>query len=145
MSLWETEGKMSTDQKSSERLHAELAILEKYGLRWAVLAAWCDDLEGRGQPVPREVWNHLAEARVKISAGCFSSCDVGCKLGQVEGQLVTLTSSAGSDAACEAITHWLELLAHAMIATTSTERLLNIPAVKFRYAECGFGPCGCNG
>lgn len=136
---------MSSDQKSSERLNAELAILEKYGLRWAVLAAWCDDLEGRGQTVPRDVWNHLAEARVKISSGCFSSCDVGCNLGQVEGQLVALASSTGSDVACESITLWLELLAHAMVATASTERLLNIPAVKFRYAECGFGPCGCGG
>jgi hypothetical protein len=136
---------MSTDKKTNERISTETAILEKYGLRWAVLAAWCDDLEGRGLKVPREVWNSLAEARVKISSGCFSSCDVGCDLGTVEGQLVSLAASSGADGAADSVTLWLELLAHAMVATTSTERLLNIPAVKFRYAECGFGPCGCDG
>lgn len=135
---------MTVEKKTDTRTAAELAILEKYGLRWAVLAAWCDDLQGRGVKIPKEVYDNLGEGRVKISSGCYSSCDVGCNLGAIEGQLVGLATSAGSDAIADSVTLWLELLAQAMVATAATERLLNMPAVKFHYAECGFGPCGCD-
>jgi hypothetical protein len=133
---------MTAEKKANEQVRAEAAIQEKYGLRWAVLAAWCDDLEAHGIMIPRELWNSLAEARVTVSAGRDARHDLGRSLGAVEGQLLSLATASGASAATDSVTLWLELLAHAMVVSSSTERLLNIPAVKFRYAECGFGPFG---
>ena len=38
---------------------------------------------------------------------------------------------------------WLDLLGHAMAEGEETERLLKVPAIRFRYANCGIKGCSC--
>jgi hypothetical protein len=121
------------------RTQTEISTLQKYGLRWAVLAAWADELEKRKTDIELETKKRLEAARVKIASGCFSSCEVGCDLGAIEGALV----SRGASSSADSINFWIELLGHAMEDSDEVEQLLRIPAVRFRYTACGFGPCRC--
>ncbi len=123
-----------------ESLRAELTALERMGLRYAVLAAWAQDLRGAGTALPSDVGSRLESARIKLSSGCYSSCDVGCDLGAVEGTLTAADATAGG----RGVSFWLELLARAMDPKASVAGLLTIPAVRVYYQGCGFGPCGCS-
>ena len=58
--------------------------------------------------------------------------------------LIGAATSMG-EASARSADFWLELLAHAMEDPVATARLLNVPAIRFRYAEGGFGPCQCPG
>ncbi len=132
-----TEG---TGSSLSPRTQAEIKTLQKYGLRWAVLAAWADELEKRKAELDVETKKRLEASRVKIASGCFSSCEVGCDLGVIEGALV----SRGASISTDSTNFWLELLGHAMEESSEVEQLLRIPAVRFQYTSCGFGPCRCD-
>ena len=110
------------------------------GLRWAVLAAWHGDLRDRGVAVEPEAMALLESIRVKISSGCFSSCEVGCDLSHVERSLM----SADTSSATVSVDYWIELLARCMAEDLDTAALLQIPAVQFHYANCGWRPCKCD-
>lgn len=131
---------MTGEAVKREALRNELSLLQRLGLRYAVLAAWSEDLHGAGATPPADLAQHLEAARVKISSGCYSSCDVSCDLTAAEGMLTAAAANAGG----RGITFWLELLARAMDETAGVERLLAVPAVQFHYRGCGFGPCGCS-
>lgn len=133
---------MAALDSQNERIRAEVSVLEKYGLRWAVLAAWADELRDRGIALSTEVNRKLDQSRIMIASGCFSSCSVGCDLSAIEASLIAAATSVGESHARSA-DFWLELLAHAMEDPGATARLLTVPAVRFRYAEGGFGPCQC--
>lgn len=135
---------MATLESQNDRIRAEVSVLEKYGLRWAVLAAWADELRSRGATLPGEATRRLEESRIMIASGCFSSCTVGCDLSAIEAALIGAATSMG-EASARSADFWLELLAHAMEDPVATARLLNVPAIRFRYAEGGFGPCQCPG
>lgn len=132
---------MSDEQTRDAQNRVEIEVLKRYGLRWAVLAAWADELRGAGAVLPVALAGQLEAGRVKISSGCFSSCEVGCDLAAIEAALVP------ADAARETsrVTFWLELLGRAMEDDDALERLLRLPAVKVHYAGCGFGRCACGG
>ena len=117
----------------------EIGILRQMGLRWAVLAAWRSDLHDRGVRVSEDPLKMLETARVKISSGCFSSCEVGCDLAHIERLLVSADASSSS----AAVDFWLDLLAHSMAENLDTEKLLNVQAVKFHYSDCKLRPCQC--
>ncbi len=130
---------MSENEQRDARIHVEIEVLKRYGLRWAVLAAWTDELHGRGAMLPATLAGQLEAARVKISSGCFSSCEVGCDLSAIEATLVP----ADATGAQSNVSFWLELLGRAMEDDDGMERLLRLPAVRFHYAGCGFGRCAC--
>ena len=123
----------------TNRTVVEAAVLQQYGLRWAVLGAWRDALKLRNVSLPNEVDFMLDSARVKLASGCFSVCTVGCDLTQIEAAL----TSADSSTTHNWVDFWLDLLGHAMKDSSETERILKVPAVKARYKNCGITVCRC--
>jgi hypothetical protein len=120
------------------RLQQEEAVVKQYALRWAVLAAWRDALAERRVPGAAEVDLGLKRVRIKIASGCFSACEIGCDLSPVEATLTSADASSTSSS----VDFWLDLLGHAM--RSEAERLLKVPAVKFRFADCGVPGCRCD-
>ncbi len=133
---------MSEAESRDAQVRVEIGVLKRYGLRWAVLAAWADELRAHGATLPAALPGQLEAGRVKISSGCFSSCEVGCDLTAIEAALVP--AAAAADAAGN-VSFWLDLLARAMEDDDGMERLLRLPAIRVHYAGCGFGPCACGG
>ena len=125
--------------REAERATLDAAVLEKYGLRWAVLGAWRDALKLRSVGVPNEVDLMLDSARIKIASGCFSVCAVGCDLSQIEAALTTADSSTSHNW----VDFWLDLLGHSMAESVDPGRILKIPAIKARYQNCGLTVCRC--
>lgn len=130
-----------TGAGSDERTKTEIEVLEKFGLRWSILAAWCEELSKRQVNLGSEVRRKLESVQAKLGAGCFSSCEIGCDLGEVEGALV----SRDGESPAPSVDFWLELLGEAMSETPRSEEILRYPPVKFHYLNCGFLPCRCKG
>lgn len=115
----------------------ETSVLEQYGMRWAVLAAWFRDLSQRGIDLDPAISRLLEVVRVKISTGVFSSCEVGCDLGRIEGDLVSKTASLVPDVT----SGWFEALERAMtspevIKNSSWFLPLHVPFVQGRSHSC---------
>lgn len=121
---------------STDLMVTEFAVLKKYALRWAILAAWDDELQGRGVATSTRCESRLEESRVKIASGCFGSCHIGCLLADIEAELVSADAST-EDSKVDA---WIELLGKAM---NDPEVALGLTAVKFRYSDCVAGGCAC--
>jgi hypothetical protein len=117
----------------------EEAVLKQFGLRWAVLAGWRDALQLRHVVLPREADRLLENARIKIASGCFSACEVGCDLSELEGVLTSTDASSGHNW----VDFWVDMLGHSMADDAETERILKIPAVRARYNNCGLSICRC--
>lgn len=133
---------MTTEENVQTReaaVQQDVAVLQQFGLRWAVLAAWRDALKLRQVRVPAEIDLLLEGARIKIASGCFSVCNVGCDLSNVEAALMTADGSTDHNW----VDFWVDLLAHAMASREETERVLRVPAIKFRYNNCGSKVCRC--
>jgi hypothetical protein len=122
----------------SRTLHEE-ATLKQYGLRWSVLAAWMDALRLRQVPLPQELDRLLENARIKIASGCFSVCEVGCDLSQLEAALTSIDASSHHNW----VDFWLDMLANSMAENAETERILKVPAIRARYSNCGITACRC--
>jgi hypothetical protein len=118
----------------------ETEVLRRFGLRWAVLAAWRDALELRHVPLPPETDRVMEKARIKLVSGCFSVCAVGCDLSAIEAALTTGDASSQHNW----VDFWLDLLAQAMTGGPETERILRIPAVKARFETAGIKGCTCS-
>ena len=95
---------------ASDKSAFNFEMLRRYGAKWAVLAAMTADMAKKGIAVPSEVFQSLKNARGKIESGCFSVCEVGCDLSQVEGPLF----SQGYLLDQQDFQQWSELLAEAM-------------------------------
>lgn len=117
----------------------EEAVLKQYGLRWAVLAGWRDALQLRRVMLPAEFDRLLENARTKIATGCFSVCDVGCDLSELEAVLTSTDASSGHNW----VDFWVDMLGCSMAHDAETERILKIPAVRARYTNCGLSICRC--
>lgn len=127
------------EQTSASKAILEEAVLKQYGLRWAVLAGWRDALRLRQVTLPPETDRLLENARIKIASGCFSACEVGCDLSQLEAVLTSTDSSSHHNW----VDFWVDMLGHSMANDAETERILKIPAIKARYSNCGLRVCGC--
>ncbi len=127
------------EEKSVSRAEIEEAVLKQYGLRWAVLAGWRDALQLRRVVLPHEADHYLENARIKIASGCFSVCEVGCDLSQLEALLTVADASSSHNW----VDFWVDLLGHAMAYDAETERILKIPAIRARYNNCGLTICRC--
>jgi hypothetical protein len=123
----------------SDQVRVEVGVLRKMGLRWAVLAAWHEDLRSRGVSLGGDPVALLETSRLKISSGCFSTCDVGCDLSHLEGLLV----SADASSTPNMVDTWVDLLGQCMADEIDVKALLKIPAIEVHYADCGLGPCHC--
>ncbi len=126
------------DAIRDKAIHDE-AVLKQYGLRWAVLAGWRDALKLRDVALPADIDPLLENARLRIATGCFSVCDVGCELAQLEGILTSADASTDHNW----VDFWVDLLANSMKDNADTERILKIPAIKARYNNCGLSVCRC--
>jgi hypothetical protein len=129
----EQQGNMDTKATLEE------TVLKQYGLRWAVLAGWRDALQLRHVQLPDEVDRLLETARIKIATGCFSVCEVGCDLSQLEGVLTSSDASSHHNW----VDFWVDMLGHSMATDAETERILKIPAIRARYKNCGLSICRC--
>ena len=125
---------MGEDQKVQQEQH----VLELYACRWAVLAAWHDEVTKRGMILADDVGRSISLARTKIASGCFSVCEVGCDLNAIEGALMAGDTSHPNNAA----ESWLHLLAQVMTDPVDTRRILQVPAVMFQYQRSGIR-CKC--
>jgi hypothetical protein len=123
------------------RKQQDAAVLEKYALRWAVLAAWRTDLAQRAAVLPPDVLTGLETSRIKISSGCFSSCEVGCDLRRIEATLTAVDASSPN----EQTDKWLALLGRVMAERLDASELLSVPAVRIRFNDCRVGGCACSG
>ena len=123
------------------RTQNEIEVLEKFGLRWSILAAWHEELSKRRVEAGLELTRKLEGVREKLGAGCFSSCEIGCELGEIEGTLV----SKDAESPAPSVDFWLGLLGEAMSELPRSEEILRYPLVKFHYLNCGFLPCHCRG
>jgi hypothetical protein len=117
----------------------EEAVLKQFGLRWAVLAGWRDALQLRHVVLPHNADRLLENARIKIASGCFSACEVGCDLSELEAMLTSTDASSGHNW----VDFWVDMLGHSMANDAETERILKIPAVRSRYNNCGLSVCRC--
>ena len=130
---------MESQATGEARAAQEEAVLQQYGLRWAVLAGWRDALHLRQVPLPADADMLLEGARIKIASGCFSNCEVGCDLTQLEASLTAIDASTDHNW----VDFWLDLLGRSMSDTAEMERILKIPAIKARYLNCGLKGCRC--
>jgi hypothetical protein len=129
----------STQTDDQVRRNQEAEVLQRYALRWAVLAAWQTELARRAVPLPAEVKSSLEISRIKISSGCFSPCEVGCDLRALEGTLTAADSSSPD----EQTDRWLELLGRAMTNEPAPDELLSVPAIRIRFNDCRSRGCAC--
>jgi hypothetical protein len=118
----------------------EFEMLRRYGAKWAVLTAMTATMAKKGIELPRAVFDGLRSARGKIETGCFSPCEVGCDLSQVEGQLF---------AQCYLLDPhdfegWCDLLAEAMQGKLDEQRIQDIPALEPVKLDCRLLSCICS-
>jgi hypothetical protein len=130
---------MEEQRNRDLKITQDEAVLKQYGLRWAVLAAWRDALQLRQVPLPVEADRLLENARIKIASGCFSVCEVGCDLTQLEAALTSLDASTRHDG----VDFWVDMLGHSMSSEAEAQRILKIPAILSRHQNCGLAACRC--
>lgn len=126
--------------ETKDKIKVTYEVLQEYGIRWAVMAAFLRDIESKGIEIPKETKKELELAYTKIVSGVFSTCEVACSLGAVEGMLVSKGSSLGDDY----MQIWFDLLAKAMKKELKVEDVGNIPFLKIVMGECAFLKCSCD-
>jgi hypothetical protein len=117
----------------------EFDLLKRFGGKWAVLAAMSMSMSRQGIAVPPEVREGLRMARVKISSGCFSACEAGCALADVEGRLFSQCHRLDE----QEFANWSDLLGEAMQGKLDYKRIAGIPALAPVKNDCQFLACGC--
>jgi hypothetical protein len=124
---------------SGDKAVFDFEILKRYGAKWAVLAAMTADMMKKGIQLPHAVLETLQTTRGKIQSGCFSPCEVGCDLAQVEGPLF----SQGYLLDQQDFQQWSDLLGEAMQGKLDYERIMGIPAFDPVKNDCKFLGCNC--
>ncbi len=126
-------------QGETKKQNVNYDFLKKYGAKWAVLAAMEVDLRNKGAAVPLATANELEAARVKISSGCFSSCEAHCDLNKIEGNLVSVGANFGDDY----MDGWFDLMGEAMAGSLTQEKIAEIPLLRPIESKCAFLDCAC--
>lgn len=122
-----------------EETRVSYDLLKKYGAKWAVLAAMEANLMDRGAKIPPTTSKDLEMAHVKISSGCFSSCDAHCDLCKIEAGLVSIGAAYGD----EYMDEWFDLMGHAMTGDLDAKKISSVPLLKPIESKCGFMECTC--
>ena len=114
-------------------------LLKKYGAKWAVLVAMSVDLTKKGIKLPDEGNKSLQIVRIEITSGCYSTCEVGCTMGVVEGHLIAFGAELGDNY----LNFWIDLLSSAIKGELDYETLIQIPVLEPVKTSCGFLKCSC--
>ncbi len=114
-------------------------LLKKYGSKWAVLVAMSIDLTKKGINLPDELNKSLQVIRIEITSGCYSTCEVNCTMGVVEGQLIAFGAELGDDY----LNFWMDLLSRSIKGELDYEALIQIPVIEPVKTSCGFLKCNC--
>lgn len=124
---------------ASEEKTVSYDLLKRYGAKWAVLAAMEVDLRRKGRDIPMEAARGLEMSHVKISSGCFSSCDAHCDLSKIEAGLIPLSADYGD----EYMDEWFILMGQAMSGDLDAAKLKSIPLLEPIQSKCAFLDCAC--
>lgn len=127
--------------QSNAATSQEFEMLKKLGARWAVLTAMATIMLHKRLRMPVEVIEALKTARIKISSGCFSPCEITCDLSKAEGGIFAQCHLLDSEEA----EYWSNLLAEAMQGKLDYERIQGIPALSPVRSDCEFLRCRCSG
>jgi hypothetical protein len=133
----EEDDNMLRPYESSRKTEAQ--VLESFGLRWAVLSAWYDELRSCDAVFDGDIAGMLEASRVKIASGCTSSCEVGCDLARVEASLVSRAATVEPDK----VDRWIETLSEAMTEPEAVRGRPWFRPVNVSYLDCGYRPCVC--
>jgi hypothetical protein len=114
-------------------------LLKKFGAKWAVLAAMELDLASKGEFISKRTLKNLEMAHVKISSGCFSTCEASCDLGKIEGAMVAIGAQYGDNY----MDKWFDLFELAMAGKLESKDIANVPVLKPIQSKCGFLECNC--
>lgn len=125
------------DQNTEKKVTYDL--LKKYGAKWAVLAAMEADLVTKGVSIPPDAAKGLEMSHVKISSGCFSSCDAHCDLSKIEARLVSIGAGFGDDY----MDQWFNLMGEAMAGNLDSRKISDIPLLRPIESRCSFLDCTC--
>jgi hypothetical protein len=125
--------------KSNVETPVGFSVLKKYGAKWAVLAAMELDLANRGTYISPRIQKDLEMAHVKISSGCFSTCEASCDLNKIEGTMVAIGAQYGD----EYMDRWFHLFEQAMAGDLESKDIANVPLLNPIYSKCGFLECNC--
>jgi len=112
------------------KTHAATEMGLRFRFRWAVLAAWYEQLRARSASVRPETGVLLDQARSDIDSKSFTDRLPGT-LGSVEGALAQAERSRPDDQ----IAYWMDLLLAAMKQSLDLDRLLGEPAVEAAYRQ----------
>jgi hypothetical protein len=126
---------------NADERNVSVDLLKKLGTKWAVLTALVVDLSRRGVRILPELSEELKLARMKVISGCFSPCEVGCALGKIEGQLISVGAALGEDY----LRPWFDLIGQAMEGRIEPSRIAEIPALQPVANDCTFLECSCGG
>ncbi|MCP5106574.1 MAG: DUF2096 domain-containing protein [bacterium] len=124
-------------QKEEKKVTYELLL--KYGAKWAVLAAMEVDLMKKGAEIPTAAAKGLEMSHVKISSGCFSSCDAHCDLSNIEAGLIPICANYGD----EYMDQWFDLMGEAMSGNLDAKKISDIPLLEPIKSKCTFLDCTC--
>jgi len=120
--------------QTQEEKRVSFEMLKKYGAKWAVLAALEADLCKKGVVIPAETIKEIEMSHVKISSGCFSTCQADCDLSKIEASLV----SKGADFGDEYMDQWFNLMGEAMSGNLDPQKISEIPLLKPIESSCAF-------
>jgi hypothetical protein len=123
----------------SEKQDFDFELLRRYGAKWAVLTAMSATMAKKGIALPPRVFEDLRTARGKIESGCFSPCEAGCELAEIEGQLFSQCHLVDP----QEFQEWCDLLAEAMQGKLDYQRIQGIAALAPVKNDCQFLGCKC--
>ncbi len=128
----------STEQ--TERKQVGFDLMKKFGMRWAVLTAMRLAMEQKGIRIGPDTDEKLKLVRMQILSGCFATCEVGCELNKVEGNLIAAGCALGEDFHRE----WSGLLGKAMQGEIDFRQIGEIPALSPVLNDCRLLECRCS-
>ena len=117
----------------------EYDVLMKFGGKWAVLMSMSVAMARKGIALPPDLNDKLASSRMKIRSGCFSCCEIGCALAEVESRLSSQFHMLDE----QEFMKWSELLGDAMQGKLNSARIIATPELAPLKNDSDFLKCTC--
>jgi hypothetical protein len=119
-------------QAEEDRYRAELRdMYSRFGWKWVVLAQTAGKILTQGKQLPSGFLQDLTLARTKMESGCYSICDVGADMRDLENRLFPALLEMGESE----IYSMQELLGKAMQGTIE-RREVDLSPFKVVLADC---------
>jgi hypothetical protein len=103
---------------------------QRFRFRWAVLAAWYEQLRARSASLRPETGALLDQARSDIDSRSFGD-RLPSALGSLEGALAQAERTRPDDQ----IAYWMDMLLASMTQSLDLDRLLGEPSVEAAYRQ----------